>query len=157
MTYFSMQYAVTSLFTWLHNFLLHTFSLQISFRSSVFLLASTESQISTQPQLYISFPYSLTMQHLTQFLDTAPLCSSSSYTQLSFSHSFTNSYLFCIFLHSLLSHSHSFILSYFLHSSSSRHSLSHSSLLVTLLLLSAASTFSQLSSGKLEVVLQGTT
>lgn len=41
-----------------------------------------ESQIFTQPQLSISFTYSLTMQHVTQFLATAPLCSSSSYTLL---------------------------------------------------------------------------
>lgn len=77
------QYSVTtSVFTQLHILLLHTFLLYNSYLYSLIVLASTQLQMYTQPLLSISFTYPFTIQHCTQFLGTAPLCSSSSFIQL---------------------------------------------------------------------------
>lgn len=94
-------------------------------------------QISTQPQLSISFAYPLTIwRRFTQFLGTAPLYGSSFHTALSHTHSHTRTSSLSI-THSLLTHSHSLILSCFF--VIAHTSLSHSSQLSTSPLLSAAS------------------
>ena len=95
------------------------------------------------------FAYPFIIQHFTQFLSTALLCSSNSLTQLPFSHLFIHMYFFYInhsFFTSSLSLIHSLLLlscffSFFFFYIS-HASLSHSRLLSTLPLLSAASPLS---------------
>lgn len=103
-TWHTFLYTITSSFTWLYIFLLHIFLFYISFLYSFIFIASTQLQVSTQSQLYISF----TQLSYHPALSTVPKHSSPAYQQLihtALSHIRTHSHTYFYIIHLLLSQS----------------------------------------------------
>lgn len=88
-TWHTFLYTITSSFTWLYIFLLHIFLFYISCLYSFIFIAFTQFQ-SPHSLSYISHLHnSLIILHFPQFLSTAPLHISSSFTQLSLTYALT--------------------------------------------------------------------